>query len=266
MTTTVVSGARHRAARRPSTPLSSLGQSLTGPAARRGLAAAASSGLVLTMAATSAGASTGSTTAMPKVDISSVTAEALTAMVTTPSVTVPASVVWSVEPLAARATPAPERAILAERATPVASRTGERADLATVTAEATGSAAAETATDQVAAPAPLGSASALISFARQFVGTPYVYGGSTPGGFDCSGFTKFVFAELGINLPRSSGAQAAAGTAVSAAEARPGDLVWWPGHVGIYTGGGNHIAARQPGTALAEGPITHTSPTFIRIG
>ena len=52
---------------------------------------------------------------------------------------------------------------------------------------------------------------------------------------------------------------------VSAAEARPGDLVWWPGHVGIYTGNGNNIAARQPGTPLTEGPIYHSSPTFIRV-
>ena len=60
-------------------------------------------------------------------------------------------------------------------------------------------------------------------------------------------------------------AQAGASYRVSAAEARPGDLVWWPGHVGIYTGNGNNIAARQPGTPLTEGPIYHSSPTFIRV-
>ncbi|WP_240645882.1 C40 family peptidase [Georgenia sp. SYP-B2076] len=104
-----------------------------------------------------------------------------------------------------------------------------------------------------------------MNVARQFVGTPYVSGGSGPGGFDCSGFTQYVFAQVGISLPRTSGAQRGAGTVVSAADARPGDLVWGPGHVGIYTGGGNHIAARSPGKALQEGPIYLANPVFIRV-
>ena len=110
------------------------------------------------------------------------------------------------------------------------------------------------------------SGSAVVDIARRYVGTPYVHGGTSPAGFDCSGFTSYVFAQVGVSLPRSSGAQRNAGQVVSAAEARPGDLVWGPGHVGIYTGNGQHIAARNPGTALHEGPIWLSNPTFIRVG
>src|SRR5699024_7746643 len=109
------------------------------------------------------------------------------------------------------------------------------------------------------------SGNAVVDLARRYIGTPYVYGGSTPSGFDCSGFTQYVFAQFGVSIPRGSTAQRGAGRIVSASEARPGDLVWWPGHVGIYTGGGNHIAARQPGTPLYESVMFRSNPTFIRV-
>ncbi|MFY9263193.1 MAG: hypothetical protein GX483_03115 [Actinomycetaceae bacterium] len=108
------------------------------------------------------------------------------------------------------------------------------------------------------------SNSAIVNIARQYAGVPYVYGGNTPAGWDCSGFVQYVFAQAGIYLPRTDGAQAASGYVVSAADAQPGDLVWWPGHVGIYTGNGQHIAARRPGVGTVEGPL-YGSPTFIRI-
>jgi len=116
---------------------------------------------------------------------------------------------------------------------------------------------------QTEAPA---SSNTILAVARQYVGVPYVWGGATPAGFDCSGFTMHVFAQVGITLPRTSAQQRHAGYVVSAAEAQPGDLVWWPGHVGIYTGNGNHIAARNPGTLLHESPIWRSNPTFIRVG
>jgi cell wall-associated NlpC family hydrolase len=259
---TAAARGRHRAARRPSTPLSSL---VSGPTARRSLLTVASSGLAITMAATTAAAApeSGSTQALPQVDVTSLTSEALSAMVTTPSVSVPADVTWSVEEVAAEATPAPEPepAPVVERASAPA-RTAERAPLAAPAAQA-----APAAAPAAAAPAPAASASAsaIVNIARQYVGTPYVSGGAAPGGFDCSGYTQYVFAQVGISLPRTSAEQRHAGTVVSAAEARPGDLVWGPGHVGIYTGNGQHIAARSPGTALYESPIYMSNPIFIRV-
>ncbi|MHB1288413.1 C40 family peptidase [Georgenia sp.] len=205
-------------------------------------------------------ASAAEVSALPRVDVSAAVAPALSVLATA-SVSVPAELTWSLAgEVAAAATPAP----VVRRTVVVAARTGARAPLADAQAAAPAQATAP-AQEAAAVPAPVASASAIVDYARQFVGTPYVYGGSTPAAFDCSGFTSYVFAAFGISLPRSSSAQAGAGVVVSADQARPGDLVWWPGHIGIYTGGGNHIAARNPGTALFEGPIPHSSPTFIRV-
>ena len=112
-----------------------------------------------------------------------------------------------------------------------------------------------------AAPSTTGS---VVDIARQYVGYPYVYGAAGPTAFDCSGFTSFVFAQIGISLPRVDSAQLGAGVQISAAEAQPGDLVWWPGHIGIYTGNGNHIAARNPADGVAEGPV-YGNPIYVRI-
>ena len=98
-------------------------------------------------------------------------------------------------------------------------------------------------------PSATGSATgqAIAAFATQFQGYPYVYGGNTPSGWDCSGFVQYVFAQYGISLPHSSGAQAAVGTAVgSLAEAQPGDIIANGVHAAIYIGGGMVINALNP--------------------
>jgi cell wall-associated NlpC family hydrolase len=91
----------------------------------------------------------------------------------------------------------------------------------------------------------------IVRFARRYVGVRYVYGGTTPhSGFDCSGFTRFVYSHFGVSLPHYSGAQFDRGRRVSRAGLRPGDLVFFDGlgHVGIYIGGGRFIHAPHTGT------------------
>ncbi|MDO5747946.1 MAG: C40 family peptidase, partial [Actinomycetaceae bacterium] len=85
----------------------------------------------------------------------------------------------------------------------------------------------------------------IIAYAKQFLGTRYVWGGSTPKGFDCSGLVQYSHRNAaGINLPRVSHQQGRAGTVVSAKDALPGDIVYYPrGHVGIYLGNGKLIHA-----------------------
>lgn len=89
-----------------------------------------------------------------------------------------------------------------------------------------------------------GSASDLVAYALQFQGSPYVYGGTTPDGWDCSGFTSYVFAHFGITLPRVAASQGSAGTLVS--DPQPGDLMISSTHAGIYIGNGLMIHAMTP--------------------
>ena len=93
----------------------------------------------------------------------------------------------------------------------------------------------------------------ICDYATKFIGIPYVYGGSTPSGFDCSGFVKYVYANFGINLPRVSYSQMNVGTPVTRDQLLPGDLVFFRsgGHVGIYMGNNKYIHAPQTGRTIS---------------
>lgn len=103
-----------------------------------------------------------------------------------------------------------------------------------------------------------GGDSKITDFAQRFLGTPYVWGGTSPSGFDCSGFVQYVFKHFGIDLPRISADQARAGQRIGFDGLRPGDLVALDNssrnngadHIGIYLGNGQVIHAPRPGSAV----------------
>lgn len=110
----------------------------------------------------------------------------------------------------------------------------------------------------------------VVEYSKQFMGVPYVTGGSSPSGFDCSGFTSYVYRQFGVSLPRTASSQAGAGIEVSRGNLVPGDLVFFDtyggiSHVGIFTGGDSFIHATVPGDVVKISSLSSSyySPRFV---
>ncbi|QAA32803.1 NlpC/P60 family protein [Clostridium manihotivorum] len=110
------------------------------------------------------------------------------------------------------------------------------------------------------------SSNAVVAYASNFLGTPYKWGGTTPSGFDCSGFTQYVYKHFGINLGRATYNQINDGYPVSRDELKPGDLVFYgtggsPSHMGIYVGNGMYIHSPRTGDVVKVSP--YDRPDYI---
>lgn len=132
-------------------------------------------------------------------------------------------------------------------------------------------AVAKPATTTTTTQAPVQSSSRgqqIVNIARQYIGSRYVYGGTTPAGFDCSGFVQYVYRQAGISIPRVTYSQVNAGTRVSRANLQAGDLVFFTGnsHVGIYDGNGNVIHASTPSTGVIVSSMSTNWYTYNYAG
>ena len=145
---------------------------------------------------------------------------------------------------------------------------GSVADTATADAGSTDAAPAAVAEAPIDLPPTDGSIGAqAVSIAMQYLGVPYVWGGSSPGGFDCSGLTSYVYAQLGIGLSHYTGSQWNEGTRVPADQLLPGDLVFFHSdlhHMGMYIGNGQMIHAPQTGDVVKIAPLMDAYAGAVR--
>lgn len=146
---------------------------------------------------------------------------------------------------------AAEQAAAEAAAAQAASRSAARESLST-----TSSAAASVPT-----PPASGAGAAIAKYSLNFIGYPYQYGGSSPSGWDCSGFVQYVFAQFGVSLPRTSGAMMSVGSPVgSLAEAQPGDIIASAGHAAIYIGNGTVMNAMDYGAGTNTAAVARVFP------
>ena len=251
--------ARHRKAAPPLTPLST-----AGPVARRGLAVAASSGLALTIITSGANAAGDGTDvgdsagALTNAGVDTLANEAREAVTTNAAITTSeTSRLEASDPVAEVTAEAP----VFEQ--PAAQEPAPQVEEVSAPAAEQAPAPAEEAAPQQAPAAPSASGS-IAATAMQYVGSPYVWGAEGPSAFDCSGLVSYVYGQFGTSLPHSSEGIRSVGTVISAAEAQPGDVIWWPGHVAIYAGDGMMVSAEDESTGVRYLPV-RSGGTFLRM-
>lgn len=238
---------RHRDAARysPAAELSTIVRSVGGTSVKASAVLAASGGLVAAFALPAQAAPTRASTTTSASATAATSSAAPAALVLAPAVVAPetaAPVVVEAVGVAgveAVAKPAPRPA---PRPEPVARAVANRSS--------DSSRASRTSTRYTN---PEQSASGVVNIARTLLGIPYAYGGTSPSGFDCSGFTQYVFGKAGVSIPRTASGQKKAATPVG--NPKPGDLVFFGSpvwHVGIYTGNGMMIDSPRPGKSTQE--------------
>lgn len=132
---------------------------------------------------------------------------------------------------------------------------GSEATISTTSAPAGGAAVSTASTST--------SGNAIVDSARTALGTPYAWGESSLSGMDCSGLVAYAYGQAGIDVPRTSSQQAAAGQSISQSELQPGDLVVWPGHIAIYSGDGKIIDASGSKQQVVEREIWGNPTDFV---